>query len=226
MSKNKELIWEDFESNYIPPEKPKEDQSFDFDDEMDNSILGQLTSQLGSAYIMGDPIKTPWGFFSRHDKLAPFNFYNIKMIYLKNFSVNHYDKKTFYDIMDDIDGLAVWKIIDPHCLVVGICKVYDVKDVRLNIEKALLADNTKAEPKAEPKAELKDNVELVEDVINKLKNSENYKLDGYIAIIFPNGKFYETSSSDKNYDEIKKEILDLYNKNKNTVILERSSSEN
>lgn len=187
------IRWEDFDANYIPPEKEGvqiEAVSFEED---------ELSDQLSG--IFGNVISTPWGPFRRDDRFAPFNFYeNMKLAHFKGFSVFSFRDPNFIKLMDETDGVAVFKCKDPYCVIFGKGKLYNWAEVKANIE-AKIREHllTKVEP---PESKQ-------DQTIKELLTNQKSATEGYVALVLENGKFFEAHPDQEDYQKVYDEIIEM-----------------
>lgn len=215
MADERRIEWEDYKANYIDNNIPDPDDEFDdskFDDEDDeddddsppqggiDKILGMVSFPFGGPIGGGQVINTPWGGFSNANKLAPHNFYDIKLGHFKGFST--FSNKNFTDIMDNIDGVAIWKALDPYCIAVGKARLYTWAEVTANIKNALLGNQKNDEPD--------DKILSIRDKIIA-ENSQNH-IEYYVAAIFPNGEVIQITPDQDDYTDKLKQINELKNK--------------
>lgn len=206
---DRQIQWEDFTANYIDndPEIDDLDEhllSEESDDDTPYSdgpeVRGPVMFPFNPEIITGKIVHTPWGNWSKANPFAPFNFYELKVMHLYGF--NTFTQTNFAEIMDNTLGVAVWRSIDPYCVVVGKARLYEWKEVRANIEKNLLATT------------ISDDNTLTSQVINKFKDQ------AYIAVIFPNGSVTAVLKSDEKFTNFASEVEKIRGTIPGLVIIE------
>lgn len=220
----RKIVWEDFLTNYAPNKTAFDDgedpaDSLDIDDDdfhedeeegPPNGMAGMPFTILGFPGMGGDSgIQTPWGVFRKENKLAPFNFYELKIAHLRGFSSNSYSR--FNEIINEIDGVAVWKLLDPYCIIVGKARLYEWPEIVSGFNSKFIGANNSV-----PAA--KDKKELAQEMI--LSYATDLNDENYIGIRFPSGKitFYK-SSNEPHYEEKVQEILKLRNTIEDVIIV-------
>lgn len=225
MARDIKFVWEDYLENYIKidnNQKEKNEFSDIFEDEED-SISPKMLTLYPS---LGEIVKTPWGPAQINDKFAYHNFYELKFVHFKGFSSDTFVKTKksessvgpFGRILDSVDGVAMWKYIDPYCFLIGKARLYNWDEVVKNFDNKVRQE---LESLDGPKESLSTPI-----VQNNLINDNTTK-KGYVAVKFKNGKVFETWEGQPFYDVDKKEILSM----KNTIgdaeiIVGENNSEN
>lgn len=212
MSEEKRIEWEDYRANYIDNMVPDPDDEFDdaMDDDEDSDemsappgidkIMGLVAFPFGGS-MGGQLVSTPWGPFNNANKLAPHNFYDIKLGHFKGFST--FTNPNFANIMDSIEGVAVWKSLDPYCIAVGKARLYSWREVAENIKTALFGTNNQQNSPDDKILAIRD--KIIAD------NNQNH-ISNYVAAIFPNGEVIQiTPDQDDYYDKLK-QINDIKEK--------------
>lgn len=226
--KGKNIFWEDYKTNYVDSQlitddvmhshefEDDDDGEFeDFDDENEAVGAGPITPEelirkmgITPIPIIGGMnidriVSTPWGNYSAENKFAPFNFYNLKLAHFKGFSTHSIPK--FTEIMDSVDGVAVWKPIDPYCVAIGKGRAYEWSEVIINVQQALLGKSEKEE--------------LIEKTIQDVIALHKDKgIEKYTAIIFPDGKVFKAYPEEDDYARRIAEMDDLSKKLKAVII--------
>lgn len=191
MKKEKRIVYEDFDENYVHTSEEEQDLLEDDDDgEGEGTGLPPGIIPINSEMFTGKIVNTPWGNFTKKNKFAPFNFYSLQIMYLQGMSTLTIPR--FADLMDNIEGVALWRSLDPYTIIVGKAKLYEWPEVKENISAALL------------KSEVKTND--VDKTVQKIISENTGKQ--YFAIVFPNGKFIVTPADDPLYE---KNIVDADN---------------
>lgn len=139
---NKKIIWEHFETNYLKKntdfDEDDDDDFEDFDESEDHEMAGGPNNFMRAFRLPGfmpEVHHTPWGVFHANNPLSPVNMYDISMAHFKGFNVHTIPN--FIQLMDSVDGVAVWAQHDPYCIAVGPGKLYSTMEVKLNVEKAI-----------------------------------------------------------------------------------------
>jgi hypothetical protein len=187
------ISWEDFDANYIPPEKEGPQLEIAAFEESD------LNDQLDG--LFGNVISTPWGPFRRDDRFAPFNFYeNMKLAHFKGFSTFSFRDPDFVDLMNNTEGVSIFKCQDPYCVIFGKGKLYSWKEVKSNIETNIKGQLvTKVEP-TESQQDL---------MVKELLGNQKSAAEGYVALVLENGKFFEAHPDQEDYQKVYDEIVEM-----------------
>lgn len=204
------IQWEDYRANYIDDDDDLlEDEIDDIgdaepeDDESDEDTqIQKFMSGVGvpmGVFAMGRPIITPWGAFNEQNKFAPFNFYDLSVAHFGGFSTH--TKPNFADIMDNVDGVAIWKAINPYCIVIGKGRLYEWADVKANVKRALIGEATQQADNTQK--------DLVQKIISE--NNQN-NIVNYTAVVFPTGEKFQTTPLDTDYEDKLKQIESLKTK--------------
>ena len=222
---NRKIVWEDFLTNYAPnkstfDDREEDTEPLDIDDDGDfpddeddspaNGMAGMPFTILGFPGMGGDSgIQTPWGVFRKENKLAPFNFYELKIAHLRGFSSNSYPK--FGEIINEVEGVAVWKLLDPYCIIVGKARLYDWPEIVAGFNSKFIG-TVSGSPAA------KDKKELAQEMI--LSYAADLNDENYIGVRFPSGKItIYKSSNETHYEEKVQEILKLRNTIEDIIIV-------
>lgn len=216
---NRSILWEDYKANYVDKDYEKsevnneieEDDFEDFDEdemqEIDTIRMGKMIIGMPQTMFTGELVSTPWGQFQIDNKFAPFNFYSLKIAHFRGFSSFTIPK--FVDVMDGVEGVALWKALDPYCFIIGKARLYTWEEVAKNIDdKLLIQEEVEKSPTV--------NV-AVEKFIQEV-NEKN--INNYVAIIFPNGKTAITLPTDPDYAEKIIEMADIQSKIKDSIVIE------
>jgi len=208
MSIKKEIVWEDYNSNYVDNIDDSDDFDDDFDEDEEGAephpMSGLISVMSGGNF--GKMVNTPWGPFGVNNKFAPFNFYELKIAHFKGFNTR--SLASFTDVMDNIDGVAVWKSLDPYCIIIGKAKRYEWAYVINAVNTALLG---KQEVKNSTPTSLADEV-IAE---NKKKN-----ITEYTAVIFPNNNVVQITPNDEDYSEKLAQVYELEKSMAGLIIIE------
>lgn len=224
MAEDKVIKWEDYRSNYIDNNSIDEDideldEDMDIDDDYEddndnseaqniNKIMSMVAIPFGPNMHNGKMINTPWGGFGENNKLAPFNFYELKIAHFKGFST--LTIPDFTSIMDSVDGVAVWKSLDPYCIIVGKARIYTWEEVSANVKAALIGSSSgPPNPAVEKLNKLTQFNKEIKEVIDN--NREN-NITQYTAAIFPNGKVIQVMPTEDGYEDKLKQIEELKSK--------------
>lgn len=216
------IVWEDFNSNYLPPDKIEAEKD-PFEDEQNSALFDQLNMLNGMG---GNVAKTPWGSFGKDDKMAPHNFYELKLIHFYGFSSEIFSykdskgapKNKLSTVLGNATGVAVWKFLDPYCFVIGKAKLYTWAEVTKSVDasiKGALIDLNQAESIEKIVDELIEEGVSEENLIKAMANTiisefkKNNVDEGSVAIIFPNGKYDFAILTDPDYSERVKRIEEL-----------------
>lgn len=162
----------------------------------------ERSSNTMTAAMMQDIQFTPFGDFHKDDPANPFNLYDeFYWGYLIGLSVNDprflvYDTITrgWEFTLDFIQGIAVWKVVDPHRIIVVPAKYYCWETVRKEIESRLIDEISIKENK------------LIEEC-HKLSHQLQ---DQHVVIVMPNGKLSSSEKSDANHDKFKEDALEIF----------------
>lgn len=234
---NIKISWEDFNTNYLPPEKitNEEDDAFSDEDDHKSDIFDQLSMLNG----LGDNVaKTPWGSFKKDDKMAPHNFYELKLIHFYGFSSDDFElppvkgvpKNSLTTLFKKAKGVAVWKFLDPYCFIVGKARLYSWPELAKSLE-SFIRDELVRINEMELSIPLTDlnldsetaNVDsenlknLAQKVIDEFKAHNT--ADGAWAIVLPNGVVQFAIKSQENYDEQVQTIEELAETIEGSIII-------
>lgn len=213
MAEGKRIEWEDYKANYLdntipdPDDDDYDDTEFENDEDDESSgppqgidkILGMAVFPFGGPIGGGQVVNTPWGGFSNANKLAPHNFYEIKLGHFKGFST--FSNPNFAMLMDNIDGVAVWKAIDPYCIAVGKARLYSWAEVSENIKTALFGN---------PRAEIDEMISSIRDKV--IAENKKNNIEHYVAAICENGEVIQITPDQDDYTDKLKQINDLKDK--------------
>lgn len=179
---DKQLTWEHFHLNYNIPddiEDVDEDEEYREYYNIEETQLQELDMQHMQKYVDF----TPWGPYHHLNPFSPCRMYDLWFCHIRGFSLNQVPN--LKELLDSIEGLGVWKIMDQHTLVVGPTKLYSIAEVAQGIHKAFGVTQENSFQK--------------NFLIEALSTYEEEN----IGIIFPNGKIVTASISDKEkFDEI------------------------
>lgn len=198
MGTKKEIRWVDFRANYVDPED-EEELELD-DDDFEDEPRAVPMEQFIEAF-QGGIVNTPWGPFGVKNKFAPFNFYDLAFAHFKGFTT--FSIPDFVKIMDAVEGVAVWKQMDPYCVIVGKAKLYEWPEVKMAISKALLNDNS---------------VELLTQSI--IQECSDKGLTEYVTAIFPNNQVITILPEDVDRDAKIAQIEQLKQTMKGLIVIE------
>lgn len=212
------ITWEDYRANYVDDdiddvmhELDDDDDIVDDDDDDDISgpppngmSLGKLMSAMGGPASFGRVVNTPWGQFSSNNKFAPFNFYELKIMHFNGFSTHTFPN--FKATLDSIDGVAVWKDMDPYCVIIGKARTYSWQTVINNVTEAL----TKVPAPPTP--------EHIAEKIIATQQKEDVSV--YVAVVFPDGRSSIVTPDDTEYMKKVQEINEMRGTINNLIIIE------
>lgn len=205
------IIWEHFKSNYINQNNDEEEDEFDDEEDLDEmgndqedgfGNLIKMSRMLRSPQI--DAHFTPWGAFHPNNPMSPVNMYDLYFAHFHGFTT--FSIPNFKDIMNSIEGVAIWAQHDPYTIIFGPAKTYSATEVKMNID-AVLMSALGIPPKKSENSELE---------MMKNQSQQLFK-EGVINIFirFPNGTIDILKNPSQS--EIK-EAIDLKTKIKDVVL--------
>lgn len=179
MSKNKKIAWTplyfDFDNHDDDDEDDEnEDDDSNYDD--DNDDPGFISLKLPKLLI------TPLGPYKLDDTLNPFRHFDFWMG-STNFNITQKVLKT----LEKIDGVEKLKLIGRYTFIIGVGKLFDFRDVRVDIETQLCDEK-------ELTIEDLKNEEVKNILLTKYEKLAKNKY--WALIILPNGKTDEITSED------------------------------
>lgn len=186
------IVWEDYASNYtvylsnedLDEQSDEEIGDQDFDTDGIGSPLRKMQSKTPQVFDVKNYVYSPWGAISRNDPFVPINFYpDMKVMHTKHFGAHTIED--FYDILDNIDGIAAWKALDPYCFIVAKAKIYEWREVMSSVNAAFGIKQSATKS--------------VDDIINNLKSNPLYQYSTYV--IDPSGIVSHCLNTDENYKE-------------------------
>mgnify|MGYP003639739261 CR=1 FL=1 len=144
----------------------------------------EIVEVMGLAERIPNLVITPMGMYRLHDKLSPSKQFNCWVGHT-NFDIT---EEVILKI-EEIGGVEAIKAITRYKFFLGIGKLFDFKEVRLEIEKEILGKHKKEE----------DSLDLDADVLFKIKKLriELDKKNYWAIFIFPNGNIDCISSNDE-----------------------------
>ena len=212
MSNNVYIIWEHFKSNYINQAIANDDDD-DFDEDEEDADIGEdqedgfgnliKVSRMLQGPIL-EPHYTPWGAFHPNNPMSPVNMYDLYFAHFHGFTT--FTIKNFKDLMNSIEGVAIWAQHDPYTIIFGPAKTYSATEVKINIEGVLMAAMG-IPPKKSTSSELED---IKEQSNNMFQNGVSN-----IFIRFPNGHIDVIENPSQIFIN---EAMDLKTKIKDVVI--------
>lgn len=142
-------------------------------------------------------VSTPMGgIYQLHDRFSPSKQFNC-WIGHTNFNVT----RSVIESIEEVEGIEVLFPVSRYKFFMGVGKLFDFKNTRLNIEN-ILCDKHKF---------VEDNIDLDEETRVKVKNIKKKlnKKNNWAIFIFPNGEI-DYISSDKQNDQTYLDTLRLY----------------
>jgi len=176
--------WENYKENYVKVTDDIDDMDDinEDEDEFIDTMPFKVFNMNGMEHL--EAHYTPWGKFEAENPLSPINFYELSLAHFTGFTVKSFSD--FNNIMVNVDGLALYKIVDPYCVVIAPAKSYEVTDVKINFERAIykalnltIADSTNLPP------------EVDEGIFNAQQKSMDLAEAGQenLTIVFTNPEF-------------------------------------
>jgi hypothetical protein len=179
----------------------KDDDSIDEDDALEN-IFDEDDEDMGgpthggmifpfAKHMLPPQVQyTPWGAFNADNPLSPANMYDLQMAHFRGFTVHTIPN--FIQLMDSVEGVAVWTQHDPYCIAVGPAKTYTSEEVKINVEKAIYAALGVPDFSPQPIQQMQ-SIELMNEGVHN------------IIVQFPNGNttVYREPSEEQTMDLLK-----------------------
>lgn len=173
---------EDNENTYQNDEDENYQNHFD---DYPNEFKMPITSTLSS---------TPFGVWSIDDTMHPFRQFALWMGHT-NFNIG----KNTFNTIKKTPGVEVLSVISRYRFIIGIGKMFNFTDVRVDIENRLCSQSNKI-----PDISLDDGKKL-NDVISELSSSGRE----WAIYVFPNGKYeYATDENLEEFNRRKKIMFD------------------
>lgn len=205
MLKNKKIAWESWNSKVQEAffDGGSEDESIDdIDDtsEVENSIIP--TELLFAS--ANRTIHTPIGFYPYDSLMQPSERWDC-WIGHTNFDIT----TDIANIIERVDGIEVLKILGRYSFFIGIAKMFDIKDVRMDIEKLLC---TYTEEEILSDIELQETVDLVKKQLQSV--------DYWSILVSPSGEveYIASDKMDKDYLDGLNKLIVLRNKNGGIIL--------
>jgi hypothetical protein len=130
-------------------------------------------------------MSTPFGLWRIDDSLNPYKQFKLWMGHT-NFTIS----QKIANVIKNAPGVEILNILTRYRFLIGVGELFDIRNVRIYIEKALQCNKTEI-------LQI-DNVELKQEVENLQK--ELAKHDNWAIFVFPNGKIdYVTSEKGKKH---------------------------
>ena len=135
MSKPKQIAWESWNarvqelienSTFVAPEIDPEQNTYNGSDISPELISPELFLQPQKI------INTPLGIYSQDSTLKPSDRWDCWLGYT-NFNIT----KKISNTIEEISGVEALRILSRYSFFIGIGRLFDIKDVRRNIEKQL-----------------------------------------------------------------------------------------
>tara|TARA_A100001201_G_scaffold142963_1_gene142737 strand:- start:822 stop:1472 length:651 start_codon:yes stop_codon:yes gene_type:complete len=162
MSKKNKIAWQSW--NAIIEEYYNKNSELDMLEEL---LLAQEMQQEGHGEI---PMKfiepapkvvyTPYGMFPVDSFLKPSDRWNCWLGYT-SFDITH----TVQDILEEIDGVEAIKVMGRYTFFIGVGKLFNPTDVRLNIENVLTDTTHISDPEA-VSTEISDAIESIKNQVS------------------------------------------------------------
>lgn len=130
-----EIIWMDYRENYLIDRMPSIDPNDDIDDNDEEESFPKIFG-IG-AFNQNELVNiTPWGKFTENDPMNPMNLYeDIQVLHLKGFDFSYF--RGLENVMNSIDGVAKWSIIDRYSAIICVARHYNLTDVKKNVEETI-----------------------------------------------------------------------------------------
>tara|TARA_R110002020_G_scaffold71388_4_gene184430 strand:+ start:43 stop:681 length:639 start_codon:yes stop_codon:yes gene_type:complete len=198
MSKPKQIAWESWSAkaqeiidaaNFVAPEIDTEEMTFNG---------SELPPELLSPELFLQPqkiINTPIGIFSQDSILKPSDRWDCWIGYT-NFDIT----KKISDIIESVSGVEALRILGRYSFFLGVGKLFDIKEVRRDIEKELCV-YTEEEILAD------ENTQATVDLVKEQLKTKKY----WSMLVSPEGKvdYIVSDTMDKIYLEGLSGLLNL-----------------
>ena len=144
-------------------ENPEDDE--DFDEEYFEDGENYMMSKMQTQKVMS----TPFGLWRIDDVMNPYKQFKLWMGHT-NFTISVNVAKT----IKNVPGVEVLSILTRYRFLVGVGELFDIRDVRVNIEKLLKCSGCDID-----NAELKQKIEELKETLSEY--------DKWAIYVFPNG---------------------------------------
>lgn len=204
MLKSKKIAWESWNSKvqeaFFDEPISEEDEDIDIEEGADTPIISpeMFLSSMNRA------IHTPLGFYANDSLMQPSERWDC-WIGHTNFDITI----GIAEQIEKIDGVEVLKILGRYSFFIGIGKMFDIKDVRTDIEKLLC---TYTEEEILSDIELQETVDLVKQQLQSV--------DYWSILVSPNGEveYIASDKMDTTYLDGLNKLTLLRNKNGGIIL--------
>jgi hypothetical protein len=169
------IIWMDYRENYISSGSNlvEDDEEID-DDSEDDEKMPKIFS-MGMFNGADNYSITPWGKFTDSDPMNPMNLYeDIHVMHFKGFDFSVL--RGLENAMNNIEGIAKWRIIDKYSAIICVAKAYTSTEVKKNVEHTIYSNINHRKFS-----------DLEESAIEAMQESQEIEED-HIILVFPNGE--------------------------------------
>jgi len=188
---NRELAWEKWEDDLVEERTKEATKSDPFDGEEEYSM-----EELDRVLFQEMPkvVATPMGIYGIYDRNKPSSQYDCWLGHT-NFDIS----STIKNSIEQVAGVEVLKILTRYRFFVGIAKMFDFKDVRVEIERAICDKHfvNHEELSLDPETKL-----AVDDIKSRISSQKLWAI-----YIFPNGQIDYISSNNFNDEEYFDKLL-------------------
>lgn len=173
------ISWESFQFDFQKPTEEKDDYLEEEDEEYGVDISPKLMT-------------TPFGTFAIDDSMNPFKIFEFRLAHT-NFDIDFQVVET----LKKIPGIEILEILTRYQFIIGIGKMFDFRDVRIEIE-SLLCDKHKAYQYIE---QIKDT--RTKQEVQEIRKELNDEYKNWAIYVFPNGHidYIGADVIDKEFDK-------------------------
>lgn len=123
------IAWEKWDETSLIPEEITSNHNPEFDTLDLDELDGDAGQFLNFGFVAPVKVRTPLGFFSVDDPMAPSNMFDC-WIGHTNFNITH----KIADQIEAVPGIETFKVISRYRFFIGIGKLFNFRDVRQHIQ--------------------------------------------------------------------------------------------
>ena len=192
MKLNRKIAWEKWDDDLLEEEMTEKIRVEDEDEELTDDAL-ELMSKIPKL------VSTPLGVFQLHDKMNPMRQYECWMGHT-NFDITHQIQKQ----VEKIDGIELLSVISRYRFFLGVAKMFDFRNVRIDIESLLNCNQPDSSSSSEDDDfTVEETVQIIKEIISNDKH--------WAIFIDPEGRV-DYASTNIDHDISFLEKLRLYKK--------------
>jgi|TARA_R110000765_G_scaffold210503_3_gene315699 hypothetical protein len=204
---HKKIAWERWDEDVIEQEIAEDFYSGQTDEDDEDGVMQDAIMFLDKIPSL---VTTPMGMYQLHDKMNIMNQFDCWMGYT-NFDITESVK----DIIENTEGVELLNIMTRYRFFIGVGKLFDFSDVRVEIERSISGDSYSDDDDIDDIDDVYDliSIEETEETVDMIRDS--ISTDRYWAIfVCKSGEILYTSTN-KDNDETYIETLERYKKRKN-----------